>query len=123
MVVDTPGAVTCALRGRPKSEGIAVHTWSCDGSLAGPLLLEFVVGRSCAGYDSLDQIRADRGHRFEPPMVEPAFIPALPPSSTLIGGSRSRTQPPPIISTPSNSPSTPLLDSTPHAPPRNYGCQ
>ena len=44
VVVDTPGAVTCALRGRPKSEGITVHTWSCDGSLAGPLLLEFIVG-------------------------------------------------------------------------------
>ena len=49
VVVDTPGAVTCALRGRPKSEGITVHTWSCDGSLAGPLLLEFIVGWSCAG--------------------------------------------------------------------------
>ena len=49
VVVDTPGAVTCALRGRPKSEGIAVHTWSCDGSLAGPLLLEFIVGWSCVG--------------------------------------------------------------------------
>ena len=42
--LDTSGAVTCALRGRPKSEGITVHTWSCDGSLAGPLLLEFIVG-------------------------------------------------------------------------------
>ena len=49
VVVDTPGAVTCALRGRPKSDSITVHTWSCDGSLAGPLLLEFIVGWSCAG--------------------------------------------------------------------------
>ena len=49
VVVDTPGAVTCALRDRPKSEGITVHTWSCDGSLAGPLLLEFIVGWGCAG--------------------------------------------------------------------------
>ena len=49
VVVDTPGAVTCALRDRPKSEGITVHTWSCDGSLAGPLLLEFIVGWSCVG--------------------------------------------------------------------------
>ena len=49
VVVDTPGAVTCALHGRPKSEGIMVHTWSRDGSLAGPLLLEFIVGWNCVG--------------------------------------------------------------------------
>ena len=52
VVVDTPGAVTCALRGRPKSESTTVHTWSCDGSLAGPLLLEFIVGWSCVGFKS-----------------------------------------------------------------------
>ena len=61
VVVDTPGAVTCALRGRPKSDSITVHTWSCDGSLAGPLLLEFIVGWSCVGFkssDGSDQIRS-----------------------------------------------------------------